>query len=176
MNGAIGDIHHPSQEMIEGISIVSLLHDHSCSLALERKLESERLSAKRSHEELILTQKQLRMLEVDFKEVNHDYEQLSKQWKDRLESDQQRRLQYDRDLRQSQEQLNKSASREEQTLKDLLKLQKENEYLDGELRHIRDEYETNRNEVTDYKEEIEGKLFMRASMPHLSPTLRFSLA
>ena len=143
--------------MIEGIPNVVLFADRRCSLALEKKLESERASARRSHEELIQTQNQLRMLELNLKEVNLDYEQLSREWNDRLESDHQRRVQSERDVRQLQDQLNKSLSREEQMKDDVLKLQKENDYLDAELHRIRDEHETHIGKMTEYEEYIESE-------------------
>lgn len=157
MNGTYDEIHYSSPEMIEGIPIVVLFAGHRCCLALEKKLESERASARRSHEELLQTQNRLRMVELDLKEVNLDYEQLSGQWNDRLESDHQRRVQSDRDVRQLQEQLNKSLSREEQMKDDVLKLQKENDYLDAELHRIRDEYGAQGEKMNDYKDQIEGK-------------------
>ena len=135
-------------------------------LELERKLDDERLSLKRSNEELIQAQKRVRILEMDFKKITTDYNQLihdlelSKQSNEQIigqmESDNQRRTQYDKDLKQLQHQLNNSLNKEKQLLNELNHIRKENEYLNKELRTISSDYENIKTKIIDYEEQVEG--------------------
>ncbi|CAF3799316.1 unnamed protein product [Rotaria magnacalcarata] len=132
---------------------------------LERKLDSERLSLKRTTEELIQTQKKARMLEMDLKQIATNYNQLihdhelSKQCKEQIieqmESDNQRRTQYDKDLKHMQQQLDISFNKEKHLANELNQMRKENERLNKEIRMMNNEYENIKSKVLDYEEQVE---------------------
>ena len=134
---------------------------------LEKKLDSERASLRRAHEELIQTQKKVRILEMDLKQITTTYNQLiydhelskqsNEQIIEQMESDNQRRTQYDKDLKLLQQQLNNSYNKEKQMENELNQLRRENERLHEELRMIQHEYENIKNKVIDYEEQVEGK-------------------
>ncbi|CAF3958209.1 unnamed protein product [Rotaria sp. Silwood2] len=149
-NSTDDDIKHDSQEIVKD---------------LERKLDAERLSLKRSNEELIQTQKKVRILEMDLKQITTNYNhlihdhKLSKQSNEQIieqmESDNQRRTQYDKDFKQLQQQLDSSLNKEKQMLNELNQIRKENERLNKELRIINIEYENIKTKVIDYEEQVE---------------------
>ncbi|CAF4083747.1 unnamed protein product [Rotaria sp. Silwood2] len=149
-NSTDDDIKHDSQEIVKD---------------LERKLDAERLSLKRSNEELIQTQKKVRILEMDLKQITTNYNhlihdhKLSKQSNEQIieqmESDNQCRTQYDKDFKQLQQQLDSSLNKEKQMLNELNQIRKENERLNKELRIINIEYENIKTKVIDYEEQVE---------------------
>ncbi|CAF3587436.1 unnamed protein product [Rotaria sordida] len=149
-NSTDDDIKHDSQEIIKD---------------LERKLDAERLSLKRSNEELIQTQKKVRILEMDLKQITtnynhliHDHElskQSNEQIIEQMESDNHRRTQYDKDLKHLQQQFDNSLNKEKQMLNELNHIRKENERLNQELRMINNEYENIKTKVIDYEEQVE---------------------
>lgn len=120
---------------------------------------------KRTNEELIQTQKKVRILEMDLKQITTTYNQLiydhelskqsNEQIIEQMESDNQRRTQYDKDLKLLQQQLNSSYNKEKQMDNELNQLRRENERLNGELRSIHHEYENIKNKVIDYEEQVE---------------------
>jgi chromosome segregation ATPase len=132
---------------------------------LERKLDSERLSQKRSHEELIQTQKKVRILEMDLKQITTNYNQLiydhelskqsNEQIIEQMESDHQRRTQYDKDFKQLQQQLQNASNKEKQMINELNQIRRENERLHDELRLMNNDYENIKTKVIDYEEQVE---------------------
>jgi septal ring factor EnvC (AmiA/AmiB activator) len=106
------------------------------------------------------------MLEIDYKELttnynqlNHDYQsfkQYNKEIIEQMETDNQRRTQYDKDFKQLQQQLNHSGQKEKQLQEELNKFQNENERLTKELRQINNEYQTIKTKINDYEEQVEG--------------------
>ncbi|CAF4771522.1 unnamed protein product, partial [Rotaria sp. Silwood1] len=150
LNSTDADIKHDSQEIIKD---------------LERKLDAERLSLKRSNDELIQTQKKVRILEMDLKQITtnynhliHDHElskQSNEQIIEQMEFDHQRRTQYDKDLKQLQQQFDNSLNKEKQMLNELNQIRKENERLNKELRIINNEYENIKTKIIDYEEQVE---------------------
>lgn len=135
---------------------------------LERKLDAERLSLKRANEELIQSQKKVRMLEMDLKQITNNYNQLiydhelskqsNEQIIERMESDHQRRSQYDKDLKQLQQQFQNSLNKEKQLNNEINQIRKENERLNDELRLSNQEYENIKSKLVDYEEQVEGKI------------------
>ena len=133
---------------------------------LEKKLDAERSALKKSNDELIETQKKVRMLEIDCKQITTTYNQLihdhqsskenNERMREQLESDNQRRSQYDKDLKQLQQQLNQSLQKEKQIQEQLNKYQQENERLTKDLRQINNEYQTIKTKISDYEDQIEG--------------------
>ncbi|CAF1596153.1 unnamed protein product, partial [Adineta ricciae] len=138
---------------------------HEMIKDLEKKLDGERASLRRTHEELIQTQKKVRILEMDLKQITTTYNQLiydhelskqsNEQIIEQMESDNQRRTQYDKDLKLLQQQLNNSYNKEKQMENELNQLRRENERLHDELRMIQHEYENIKNKVIDYEEQVE---------------------
>ncbi|CAF3858340.1 unnamed protein product [Rotaria sp. Silwood1] len=130
-----------------------------------QKLDAERLSLKRSNDELIQTQKKVRILEMDLKQITtnynhliHDHElskQSNEQIIEQMEFDHQRRTQYDKDLKQLQQQFDNSLNKEKQMLNELNQIRKENERLNKELRIINNEYENIKTKIIDYEEQVE---------------------
>ncbi len=167
-NATEEEIKNDNQEIIKGIpsNSSSPPTPHPSSLDLERKLDTERLSLKRSNEELIQSQKKIRMLEMDLKQITTNYNQLiydhelskqsNEQIIEQMESDHQRRTQYDKDLKQLQQQLQNSLNKEKQLGNELNQNRKENERLNDELRLINHEYENIKTKVIDYEEQVEG--------------------
>lgn len=139
-------------------------------LDLERKLDTERGSLKRTNEELIQTQKKVRILEMDLKQITTSYNQLihdhelskqsNEQIIEQMESDNQRRTQYDKDLKNLQQQLDSVMNKEKQLLNELNQMRKENERLNKDLRAMNSEYENIKNKVIDYEEQVEGLNFI----------------
>ncbi|CAF4941279.1 unnamed protein product, partial [Rotaria sp. Silwood2] len=109
---------------------------------LESKLNAERLSLKHSNEELIQTQKEVRTLEMDLKQITTNYNQLShdhellrqsnKHIIEQMESNNQHQTQYDKDLKQLQQEFDNSLNKEQQILNELNQILKENERLNKE--------------------------------------------
>jgi septal ring factor EnvC (AmiA/AmiB activator) len=106
------------------------------------------------------------MLEIDLKEITTNYNQLlydhdlskqsNEQIIEQMESDHQRRTQYDKELKQLQQQFNNSLTKEKQMQNELNQLHKENERLNEDLRHVNNEYEISKTKVIDYEEQVEG--------------------
>lgn len=167
-NSSEEEIKNDSQEIVRGNILSSssfiipfLLID------LERKLDAERVSLKRANEELIQSQKKVRMLEMDLKQITNNYNQLiydhelskqsNEQIIERMESDHQRRSQYDKDLKQLQQQFQNALNKEKQLNNELNQMRKENERLHDELRLSNQEYENLKSKLIDYEEQVEGK-------------------
>jgi len=102
------------------------------------------------------------MLEMELKEMTTNNNQLyydyqsSKQLIEQMEFDNQRRIQYDKDFKQLQQQLNNSLNKEKQTQDELNHVQNENDRLIKELRQINNEYQIIKTKLIDYEEQIEG--------------------
>ena len=146
----------------------SNLCNSSFLVDLERQLDVERLALKKSNEELTQTQKSVRMLEVDIKELKTNYDQLTQEHRlllqskeqviEQMESDHnQRRTQQDKDLKLMQQQLNDSLTKETQMESNFTQLQKENQRLLDELNHLDDEFEIVKTKLLDYENQLEGK-------------------
>jgi septal ring factor EnvC (AmiA/AmiB activator) len=122
---------------------------------------------KKSHDELTESQQKVRLLEIDFKELTTSYNQLyhdhqlSKQSNEQIlqqmESDHQRRTQYDKDIKQFQQQLNNSLNKEKQLQEELNQLKNENERLTKELRQMNNERQMIKTKISDYEEQVEGE-------------------
>jgi len=166
-NATDEDIRNDNQEIIRGIYLFNLFF--FCLiyfyLDLERKLDSERLSLKRSNEELIQTQKKVRILEMDLKQITTNYNQLiydhelskqsNEQIIEQMESDNLRRTQYDKDFKQLQQQLQNLLNKEKQMINELNQIRKENERLNDELRMMNIEHENIKTKIIDYEEQVE---------------------
>ncbi|CAF1365200.1 unnamed protein product [Adineta steineri] len=144
------DINHSSQEIIKD---------------LEKQLDGERLALKKSNDEFMQAQKKIRLLEIDLKEMKTHYDQLiydhqlfkqsNEQILEQIQTDNQRRTQYDKDFKQLQQQLNDSLNREKHLENELNHLQKENRNLIEELHHINKECETIKTKILDYEDQVE---------------------
>ena len=168
-NSSAEEIRNDSQELIRGIFSSSLPFTLLLLLRftdLERKLDTERLSLKRANEELIQGQKKVRMLEMDLKQITNNYNQLiydhelskqsNEQIIERMESDHQRRSQYDKDLKQLQQQLQNTLNKEKQLTNEINQIRKENERLNDGLRLSNQESENIKSKLIDYEEQVEG--------------------
>ena len=108
---------------------------------------------------------------MDLKQITGNYNQLiydhqlskqsNEQIIEQMESDHQRRTQYDKDLKQMQQQLQNSLNKEKQLTNELNQMRKENERLHGELKGINQEYENIKTKVIDYEEQVEGRMKVR---------------
>ena len=135
---------------------------------LEKKLDAERMAVKRANEDLIQTQKKVRILEIDLKQITTNYNQLiydhqlskqsNEQIIEQMESDNQRRTQYDKDFKQLQQQLQNSLNKEKQFLNEIHQMKKENDRLQDELKTLNVEYENVKTKIIDYEEQVEGLL------------------
>jgi chromosome segregation ATPase len=106
------------------------------------------------------------MLEIDLKELTTNYNQLIYEYKlckqsneqiiEQMESDNQRRTQYDKDFKQLQQQVNNLLNKEKQMQNDFNQSQKENQRLIEELNRINNKYETINAKLMDYEEQVEG--------------------
>jgi len=105
----------------------------------------------------------LKELTTNSNQLHHDY-QLSKQSNEKIleqiEYDNQRRIQYEKDFKQLQQQLNNSLTKEKQIQEQLNQLKNENERLTKELRQINNEYQANKTKIIDYEEQIEGLILL----------------
>ncbi|CAF1115190.1 unnamed protein product [Rotaria sordida] len=132
---------------------------------LEKKLNSERLALKTSNDELMQTQKKVRIVEIDLKELTTSYNQLlsehelskqsNEQFIEQMEFDNHRRTQYDKDIKQLQQELHNSLNKEKQLQDELDHLYQGNERLVEELNHINNEYKINKTKLIDYEEQVE---------------------
>jgi len=132
---------------------------------LEKKLDAERMAVKRANEDLIQTQKKVRILEIDLKQITTNYNQLiydhqlskqsNEQIIEQMESDNQRRTQYDKDFKQLQQQLQNSLNKEKQFLNEIHQMKKENDRLQDELKTLNVEYENVKTKIIDYEEQVE---------------------
>ncbi|CAF4430484.1 unnamed protein product, partial [Rotaria sp. Silwood2] len=144
------DLDHHSEEIIKD---------------LEKKLNSERSALKTSSDELMQTQKKVRILEIDLKELTTSYNQLlydhelskqsNEQFLEQMEFDNQRRTQYDKDIKQLQQELNISLNKEKQMQDELDRLYHENQRLIQDLNHINNEYKISKTKLIDYEEQVE---------------------
>ncbi len=168
-NATDEDIKNDNQEIIKGIYLIFNFFSNFFFFFysdLERKLDVERLSLKRSNEELIQTQKKVRILEMDLKQITNNYNQLiydhelskqsNEQIIEQMESDHQRRTQYDKDFKQLQQQLQNSLNKERQISNELNQIRRENERLNDELRMLNKEHENVKTKILDYEEQVEG--------------------
>lgn len=129
-------------------------------------MDTERLSLKRANEELIQSQKKVRMLEMDLKQITNNYNQLiydhelskqsNEQIIERMESDHLRRSQFDKDLKQLQQQLQNALNKEKQLINEINQIRKENERLNEGLRLSNQESENIKSKLIDYEEQVEG--------------------
>jgi septal ring factor EnvC (AmiA/AmiB activator) len=76
-----------------------------------------------------------------------------------MESDHQRRTQYDKEFKQLQQQLNHSYNKEKQMENELNQIRKENERLNDELRLMNKENENIKTKIMDYEEQVERENF-----------------
>lgn len=171
-NATEEEIKNDSQEIIKGLfysfRFVSFLHFHFDFLSdLERKLDAERLALKKSNEEFIQMQKKARILEMDLKQITANYNQLSQDHQlfkqsneqiiEQMESDQQRRNQYDKDLKYLQQQLTQALNGEKQVMNELNQTKIDNQRLQDELRTMNQDYENIKLKLIDFEEQVEGK-------------------
>lgn len=167
-NATEEEIKNDSQEIIKGSLLFSLLTLSSRFLLdLERKLDVERLSLKKSNEEFVQMQKKARILEMDLKQITANYNQLSQDHQlfkqsneqiiEQMESDQQRRNQYDKDLKYLQQQLTHALNGEKQAMNELNQIKIDNQRLQDELRTMIHDYENIKLKLIDYEEQVEGK-------------------
>jgi len=132
---------------------------------LERKLDAERLALKKSNEEFVQMQKKARILEMDLKQITANYNQLSQDHQlfkqsneqiiEQMESDQQRRNQYDKDLKYLQQQLTQALNGEKQVMNELNQIKIDNQRLQDELRTMNHDYENIKLKLIDYEEQVE---------------------
>ncbi|CAF5214926.1 unnamed protein product, partial [Rotaria magnacalcarata] len=144
------DLDHHSEEIIKD---------------LEKKLNIERLATKAANDELMQTQKKFRAIEVDLKDLTTTYNQLiydneltkqsNGQLIEQIEIENQRRAQFDRDIKQLQQELNNTSNREKQVHIELYRLHQDNERLTEDLNHINDEYKIIKTKLVDYEEQLE---------------------
>ncbi|CAM4791193.1 unnamed protein product [Rotaria magnacalcarata] len=144
------DLDHRSEEIIKD---------------LEKKLNIERLATKAANDELMQTQKKFRAIEVDLKDLTTTYNQLiydneltkqsNGQLIEQIEIENQRRAQFDRDIKQLQQELNNTSNREKQVHIELYRLHQDNERLTEDLNHINDEYKIIKTKLVDYEEQLE---------------------
>ena len=107
------------------------------------------------------------MLEMDLKQITNNYNQLIydhevfKQSNEliigQMESDQQRRNQYDKDLKYLQQQLTNALNQEKQSQNELNQMRKEIERLLDELRSMNRDQENMKTKLIDYEEQVEGR-------------------
>ena len=147
------------------------------NLDLGRKLDAERFAVKASNDELMHTQNKIRMLEIDLKETRTNYNkvfnefELLKQSTEQVEFDNQRRMQYDLDLKQLEQEFSNSLTKEKQMQDRLDQLQNENKRLTDELQHINSEYETIKTKLIDYEEQLEGAFIFKHILPTNFPII-----
>lgn len=159
----VAHVDHHSEEIIKGsISFPWSLYFFS-HLDLEKKLDAERSALKKSHDELIESQQKIRLLEIDYKELSNNYNQINQdhqafqQLNEQIQIENQRRIQYDKELKQLQQQFNQSLQKEKQIQEQRDQFQNENERLSKELRQISSEYQTMKNKTRQLEEQIEGR-------------------
>jgi chromosome segregation ATPase len=112
------------------------------------------------------TQKKVRMLEIDLRENTINYNQLISDYElskqsngqliERIQSDNQRLTQYDKDFKQIQQKLSNSLNNEKQMQDELRQFQEENQRLMEDLRQISDEYKIIKTKIIDYENMFEG--------------------
>ena len=134
---------------------------------LEKKLDLERQGLKRTNEELMQVQKKARILEMDLKQITTTYNQLSydhdlfkqsnEQIIEQMESDHQRRTQYDKDLKYLQQQFSNAVNQEKQAQNELNQTRQENQRLMDELRALGHDYENMKTKLIDFEDQVEGK-------------------
>jgi len=103
---------------------------------------------------------------MDLKQITNNYNQLiydhelskqsNEQIIEQMESDHQRRTQYDKDFKQLQQQLQNSLNKERQISNELNQIRRENERLNDELRMLNKEHENVKTKILDYEEQVEG--------------------
>lgn len=112
-------------------------------------------------------QKKARILEMDLKQITTTYNQLSydhdlfkqsnEQIIEQMESDHQRRTQYDKDLKYLQQQFSNAVNQEKQAQNELNQTRQENQRLVNELRALGHDYENMKTKLIDFEEQVEGK-------------------
>ena len=170
-NATDEEIKNDSQEIIKGPC------SHRCPSStsslfsfadLEKKLDLERQALKRANEELMQVQKKARMLEMDLKQITTTYNQLSydhelfkqsnEQIIEQMESDHQRRNQYDKDLKYLQQQFSNAVNQEKQAQNEVNQTRQENQRLSDELRTLGQDYENMKTKLIDFEEQVEGEV------------------
>ena len=118
---------------------------------------------KKSHDDLIETQQKVRTLEIDYKELtsnynqlNHDQQLFKRSNEQTIESENQRRTQYEKEIKQFQQQLTNSQQKEKQIQEQSNQIQNDNERLIKELRQMNNEYQTIKTKLRNSDELIEG--------------------
>jgi chromosome segregation ATPase len=104
----------------------------------------------------------LKQITTNYNQLIYDHElskQSNEQIIEQMESDHQRRTQYDKDFKLLQQQLNNSLNKEKQMINELNQMRKENERLHEELRSMNNDYENIKTKVIDYEEQVEGLRF-----------------
>lgn len=160
------NVNHHSEQIIKGfircVFFLSHLSSFLRSSDLEKKLDAERSALKKSHDELIESQQKIRVLEIDYKELSTKFNQLNQdrqafeQLNEQIDLDNQRRIQYDKEIKQLQQQLNHSLQKEKQAQEQRIQSQNENERLSKELRQMSNEYQTMKTKNRDFEEQLEG--------------------
>jgi Fe-S-cluster formation regulator IscX/YfhJ len=174
-NATDEEIKNDSHELIKGRQNVNLFilfyfflsFFNEKKIDLEKKLDAERTTLKRTNDELMQVQKKSRMLEMDLKQLTCNYNQLiydhqvfkqsNEQFLEQMESDQQRRNQYDKDFKYLQQQLTNALHQEKQTQNDLSQTRQENQRLQDNLRTINHDHEAIKAKLVDYEEQVEGR-------------------
>lgn len=130
---------------------------------MKKKLDTERFALKKSHDDLIETQQKLRLLEIEHRELttNHnqstqDSQTSTKNLNEQIESEIQRRIQSDKEIKQLQQQFQQSLQKEKQFQEQQNELENENERLTKELRQMNNDYQTIKTKLREYEKQIEG--------------------
>lgn len=106
----------------------------------------------------------LKQITTNYNQLIHDHEiskQSNEQIIEQMESDNHRRSQYDKDIKQLQQQLDSSLTKEKHLLNEINQLRKDNERLNKELRMINVDYENIKTKVLDYEEQVEGLFYIK---------------
>lgn len=150
---------------------------------LEKKLNLERTTLKKSNDELIECQQKLRLLEIDLKDAKNTSSKLSQDYQmlqqaheqslEQIEFDNQRRNHHEKDYKLLQEQVNNLTNKDKQMQDSIRQLQTENERLNKELRSINNEYQLIKTQTNEYEEQIEGFFLIYLSFL-VSMKFRFS--
>jgi septation ring formation regulator EzrA len=102
----------------------------------------------------------LKQITTNYNQLIYDHElskQSNEQIIEQMESDHQRRTQYDKDFKQLQQQLQNASNKEKQMINELNQIRRENERLHDELRLMNNDYENIKTKVIDYEEQVEGE-------------------
>jgi hypothetical protein len=113
-------------------------------------LNNERLVSRQSRDELIQTEKQLRMIDIDLKQLTSNYQQLSKQSIENAACEEQHRIEFDNDRQQW------IRSRTQFEL-DIHQLKIDNDELTVQLRQHQETIERITSKLADCEEQLEGR-------------------